>query len=183
MKKLVCKVCMHEWIPRIQDVSICPNCKSPKWNRPSVTYKKRKECYDQFRKAIADNEVVVGSECEICGSNAKIEGHHNDYGKPLEVNWVCRSCHKKVEKLMRRGNDFESCKKKIVQSKDTKKENISIYALSETVFKFGLIEAIEGMHKGDVLEYLCRLYFDYHCPECKTKLNPKRCTCKSPETI
>jgi hypothetical protein len=31
--------------------------------------------------------------CEKCGSEEHIEMHHEDYSKPLEINWLCRSCH------------------------------------------------------------------------------------------
>jgi len=33
--------------------------------------------------------------CEICGE-LESHGHHEDYSKPLDVNWLCRSHHVKV---------------------------------------------------------------------------------------
>ncbi len=31
--------------------------------------------------------------CEICQTTIKIEAHHDDYSKPLQVRWFCRPHH------------------------------------------------------------------------------------------
>lgn len=32
-KQLKCKRCNHEWNPRQEEITICPRCKSPYWNK------------------------------------------------------------------------------------------------------------------------------------------------------
>jgi len=33
--------------------------------------------------------------CEECGIYCKTNAHHEDYSKPMEVQWLCRLCHGK----------------------------------------------------------------------------------------
>jgi hypothetical protein len=35
---------------------------------------------------------LVRSPCEVCGNEAA-QAHHDDYGKPLEVRWLCTTHH------------------------------------------------------------------------------------------
>ncbi len=51
-----------------------------------------------FGNAIRDGKVQKVSECSKCGSTTKVEGHHDDYTKPLEVRWLCEVCHKQWHK-------------------------------------------------------------------------------------
>lgn len=38
--------------------------------------------------------VIIPQPCRDCGAD-KVHGHHPDYSKPLEVVWLCPSCHSK----------------------------------------------------------------------------------------
>lgn len=51
--------------------------------------------------ALQSGRLVRPSACSACGKPCKPDGHHEDYTKPLEVVWVCKSCHYKLDKAKR----------------------------------------------------------------------------------
>lgn len=46
-----------------------------------------------INNGIRDKKVFKPETCEECGLKAKVQGHHDDYSKPLEVRWLCEPCH------------------------------------------------------------------------------------------
>lgn len=59
--------------------------------------KKRSRAVSKLGAAIERGAIVRPTVCEKCHKNKdKIEGHHFDYDKPLDVIWLCISCHRKL---------------------------------------------------------------------------------------
>lgn len=65
--------------------------------------------YKVYNAALRRGELVRASHCSRCGAvdarkpevkpskiHRRIEGHHPDYLKPLEVVWLCSVCHSTV---------------------------------------------------------------------------------------
>jgi hypothetical protein len=48
-----------------------------------------------LRNAIATGKISKPSICPLCGRKAILQGHHRDYTKPLDVEWLCSVCHGK----------------------------------------------------------------------------------------
>lgn len=52
---------------------------------------------DRLKAARRNKEIYIPEACEECGVSSKesnLEAHHSDYSKPLDVRWLCQSCHR-----------------------------------------------------------------------------------------
>lgn len=56
---------------------------------------KKASASSRARQAV-ERGVLVRGPCEVCGSTERIEGHHDDYDKPLAVRWLCKKHHEEV---------------------------------------------------------------------------------------
>jgi len=52
------------------------------------------KAWSLFNHKVDKNEIKR-MPCEICG-NIKTHGHHEDYSKPFEVNWLCAKHHQLI---------------------------------------------------------------------------------------
>ena len=61
-------------------------------NKYPEKYKARQVLQYHVRKGYIEKGL-----CEDCGSK-KVQAHHEDYTKPLEVRWLCAKCHNRVHR-------------------------------------------------------------------------------------
>ena len=43
--------------------------------------------------AVKAGTLVRPDRCQRCGELRSVQGHHDDYGEPLAVQWLCSECH------------------------------------------------------------------------------------------
>lgn len=53
------------------------------------------KAHNILNRAVAAGRIVRPTECSKCGGlGHRIEAHHHDYSKPLDVAWLCAECHR-----------------------------------------------------------------------------------------
>lgn len=72
---------------------------NPMWNnnasdRTTENYKMKNYAHGVVRHA-KETGVIEPKPCEVCGE-IEVDAHHDDYEKPLEIRWLCRTCHLKL---------------------------------------------------------------------------------------
>lgn len=61
-------------------------------------YPDRRKASHIVSNAVRDGKLTK-TPCHICGVE-KVEGHHPDYSKPLNVVWLCTEHHKEVHRMV-----------------------------------------------------------------------------------
>lgn len=82
-----CNKCIAEWARKHR----------PK-HRDLPDEPRRKANARSYVKEYVKRGIVIKGPCCVCGTREKIEAHHPDYSKPLEVIWYCRFHHLEFHK-------------------------------------------------------------------------------------
>jgi hypothetical protein len=48
--------------------------------------------------AVKTGKLIKPASCEQCGADKPLEAAHHDYAQPLQVRWLCRTCHRSWDK-------------------------------------------------------------------------------------
>lgn len=55
----------------------------------------KKKAHDKVFQAIKMGKIIKPISCSECLREKRLSAHHNNYSRPLDVLWLCSSCHKK----------------------------------------------------------------------------------------
>jgi len=61
--------------------------------RTKQAHPERYKARNQIQIGLTNGSIKKPDSCSLCGIECPVHGHHEDYSKPLEVMWVCASCH------------------------------------------------------------------------------------------
>lgn len=66
-----------------------------KWAAYIAANADKKAARAALQGAVKAGRIARPSHCPQCGNDKHVEAHHDDYTKPLDVEWLCRKCHRK----------------------------------------------------------------------------------------
>lgn len=95
-RRAYCRKCWHE-APSIQEAyrryrrskTFHDRLKRRRRDDPEF---RRKDLVRKFTGIAAELGIIKRQPCEVCG-DPKVQAHHTDYAKPLEVRWLCKTHH------------------------------------------------------------------------------------------
>ena len=79
----------------------------PKYSGLSDVAKKKNICRSYANVYEHRGKLKRRSSCERCNLRRVLEKHHEDYEKPLDVQWLCKECHLKLRKPLCQNNKDE----------------------------------------------------------------------------
>lgn len=80
-------------------IKIANNCSNSASKYPTRMIARRK-----LKASVKSGEIIKPIHCEKCNEIKLLDGHHEDYSKPLQVMWLCRQCNADRHKYLKANN-------------------------------------------------------------------------------
>ena len=90
-----CKICCKKMQVGYRRKSLArraAQCRKLYWANPEVA-RAVARAHQTVLRAITRGELVRPDSCSQCGSVGMIQAAHHDYTDPLNIRWLCPSCH------------------------------------------------------------------------------------------
>lgn len=80
---------------REENTEACFETRLKVWKKNKTLYNARK----LTEAALASGKIKRPETCQVCGKapEKRIEAHHENYDKPLDIIWCCTKCHDKLD--------------------------------------------------------------------------------------
>jgi hypothetical protein len=105
VKSIKCSSCGTTALSeKSQMEGVCRKCNK---SQAKATKKAARDVVQKAVNLAIEDGTLKRQPCETCGSNdggpgPRTTAHHDDYSKPLDVRWMCASCHTKMHHQRRR---------------------------------------------------------------------------------
>jgi hypothetical protein len=120
-RKLICRACGQPFTPDVSNVrkgrgffcSVqCSN--ATRLGRFVAGYDQDDKARRVRANGLVNKRIKLGhlkrpDRCERCGERSRTDGHHPDYSRPLDVVFLCRSCHMRLHSAVAVEEGTPSC--------------------------------------------------------------------------
>ena len=62
------------------------------WQRKNP---EKSKAHSAVTTAMLNGSLIRPDKCSNCSNTENIQAHHEDYSKPLDVVWLCPTCHRR----------------------------------------------------------------------------------------
>ncbi len=90
-----------------------PKIKTEIGKRYRDKFPEKYKAHTLVNNLVRDGKLIKPNECEICNYGSdRIEAHHENYEKPLDIFWLCKKCHNDIHDRILRDKTLQKIKEK-----------------------------------------------------------------------
>ena len=95
-----CRECNTKRMKKYFDTRVGKKTVKAALKRANTKFPSHLRARSKLNYAVRVGTVTKPGACSVCErTDKRIEGHHMDYSKPLDVQWLCSGCHADSERV------------------------------------------------------------------------------------